>query len=265
MSYSETFDTYIQNVLFPNSASDPVTEEVLSDADETTDSLGPPGSPSITSRLSVQKICVVVAKFTDFKKSLVREIGFGGALDTQAWQKINLKLSAWLLDRVDVDTFTLNIEGQPSVCIFDQDVQNVLDLPCGKCSIGIEGVDPSEACIEYNRIATSLSDKGTHSLKAAEAYLNRDINQDSTALEVECFKIAFVIFYVGHMLAPSAKHDYISIDFWSALNDTSKIGEWNWCGYVLKHIFAAAKKFKSDVAKRNSTIHLVGNHLFLQV
>jgi hypothetical protein len=178
---------------------------------------------------------------------------------------MNLKLSAWLLDRVDVDNFTLNIEGQPAVCIFDQDVQNVLDLPCGKCSIGSEGVDPSEACIEYNRFATSQSDKGTHSLKAAEAYLLRDINQESVALEIECFKIAFVIFYVGHMLAPSAKHDYISIDFWTALNDTSKIREWNWCGYVLKHLFVAAKKFKSDVAKCNSAIHLVGNHLFLQV
>jgi hypothetical protein len=93
----------------------------------------------------------------------------------------------------------------------------------------------------------------------------RDINQDSSAIEIECFKIAFVIYYVGHVLAPSAKHDYISIDFWPALNDISKITEWNWCGYVIKHLFAAVRKFKADVAKRNSTIHIVGNHLFLQV
>lgn len=115
------------------------------------------------------------------------------------------------------------------------------------------------------RLAASFCDKGTHSLKAAESYLLRDINADSRKIEVECFKIAFVIFAVGHVLAPSAKHDYITIDFWEAINDVSKIRNWNRCGYLLKHLFQAVRKFKTDVTKRNPTIHVVGCHLFLQV
>lgn len=76
--------------------------------------------------------------------------------------------------------------------------------------------------------------------------------------KVETFKIAFVIFVVGHVLAPTAKHDYISIDFWAALNDISKVKDWNWGGYVLKNLFQAVKKFKADVSKRNPTVHIVG-------
>uniref|UniRef100_A0ACD6A5R0 Uncharacterized protein n=1 Tax=Avena sativa TaxID=4498 RepID=A0ACD6A5R0_AVESA len=229
------------------------------------DSVGPVDNSSITSRLSLQKLCSVVSQFSDFKRDLIKEIGFGGALAIQPRKKINLKLSSWLMDRVDVDSCSLNIEGHPPVVIFDQDVEDVLALPCGKRSISAEGVDPSNACIEYTRFAAALSQKGTHSLKAAEVYLMRDITSESSALEIECFKIAFVVFYVGHVLAPSAKHDYIFIDFWAALNDSSKLTDWNWCAYVLKHLFAVVRKFKTDVAKRNSTIHLVRNHIFLQV
>lgn len=45
------------------------------------------------------------------------------------------------------------------------------------------------------------------------------------------------------MLAPTSKHDYISIDFWAALNDISKIKSWNWGGYVLKNLFQAVRKY----------------------
>ncbi|XP_044422213.1 uncharacterized protein [Triticum aestivum] len=44
-----------------------------------------------------------------------------------------------------------------------------------------------------------------------------------------------------------------------------KIREWNWCSYLLKHLFQAVRKFKTDVIKRNPTIHIVGCHLVLQV
>ena len=74
-----------------------------------------------------------------------------------------------------------------------------------------------------------------------------------------------MIFIIGHVLAPTAKHDYISVDFWAALNDVSKIKNWNWGAYVLKNLFQAVRKFKIEVSKRNPTIHIVGCHLFLQV
>ena len=56
-------------------------------------SSGPPGTPAITSRLSLLKLGSVISKFSDFKKQLVREIGFDGLLQIKSWQKINLKYS----------------------------------------------------------------------------------------------------------------------------------------------------------------------------
>ncbi|KAE8814741.1 hypothetical protein D1007_07977 [Hordeum vulgare] len=168
-------------------------------------------------------------------------------LHIKSWQKINLKYSAYLMDRVDVENSIINLESQGMLELTDNQVHYVFGIPIGEHTILSEGVEPSDACVEFTRVAAGISDKGTHSLKASEEYLNRDITVDSRKIDKDCFKFAFVIFVVGHALAPSAKHDYIKIDFWSALNDVTKIKEWNWCRYLLSHLFQAVRKFKSDV------------------
>ncbi|VAH75560.1 unnamed protein product [Triticum turgidum subsp. durum] len=240
-------------------------EDWNSDGDGSGGTTGLLESPCFTSRLSVLKVGSVISKFSEFKCQLVRETGFDGMLEIKSWQKINLKYNAYIMDRVDVDSRIINLERQGVIELCDKDMNYVFGIPCGDSTIEGEGVEPSVACIEYTRAAASFSDRGTHSLKAAEAYLSRCIAESSTQLEQDCFKIAFVIFVVGHVLAPTAKHDYILIDFWAALNDISKIKDWNWGGYVLKNLFQAVKKFKADVLRRNPTVHIVGCHLFLQL
>ena len=101
------------------------------------------------------------------------------------------------MDRVDVDYSIINLEGQGVLELCDQHLNYVFGIPCGNSVIQGEGVEPSEACIEYTRVAASFSETGTHSLKAAEAYLIRDITESSPQIEQDCFKIAFVIFVVG--------------------------------------------------------------------
>ncbi|VAH78111.1 unnamed protein product [Triticum turgidum subsp. durum] len=237
----------------------------IADADPGEAICAPGSAPSVTSRISVQKVCSLVGKFNKFKRDLVEEIGFGGMLGIKMLAKLNLKFSAWLMERVDVESSTLKIDEQRVLQIQDHDVQKVFSLPCGTRSICPDTTEPSEACKEFMRASAYLS-KGAHSLKAAEAYLLRDdINGDSSNVQIDCFKIAFVIFVVGHLLAPSTKHDYITIDFWAALNDISQIKEFNWCAYVLEHLNRAVGKLKTDIRNRNITVHLVGCHLFLQV
>ncbi|KAI4970367.1 hypothetical protein ZWY2020_001281 [Hordeum vulgare] len=246
-----------------------VTEQSPDELDSEPEGSGcssaPPGSPSITSRLSLLKLGAVISKLTSFKKKLVRETGFDGLLEIKSWQKINLKYSSYLMDMIDADNSIINLEGQGTLELTKKHVQAVFAIPLGEQTITNEGVDPSEACVEYTRVAAGFCEKGTHSLKAAEAYILRDITVDSRKIDIDCFKIAFVIFAIGHVLAPSAKHDYITIDFWPALNNISKIKQWNWCQYVLRHVFEAVRKFKADVARTNPTIHIVGCHFFLQV
>lgn len=70
---------------------------------------------------------------------------------------------------------------------------------------------------------------------------------------------------MGHVLAPSSKHDYNSIDFWGALASTEEIAQFNWCEYVLQCLLDAVAKLKLDIGNGLSVANLTGCHLFLQV
>jgi hypothetical protein len=65
-----------------------------------------------------------------------------------------------------------------------------------------------------------MQQAGVHSLQAAEEFLKKDITDESSMLEKYCFQIAFVIFAMGHVLAPTTKHDYATIKFWGVITNT---------------------------------------------
>ncbi|XBH56065.1 hypothetical protein VPH35_077989 [Triticum aestivum] len=106
---------------------------------------------------------------------------------------------------------------------------------------------------------------GVHSLRAAEEFLMREIAESSSKLEKDCFQIAFVIFVMGHVLAPRTKHDYGTIDYWGALANTENISQFNWCEFFLDFLIEAVCRLKNDMMANNPNTNLVGCHLFLQV
>lgn len=110
-----------------------------------------------------------------------------------------------------------------------------------------------------------MDKKGVHSLRAAEDFLMRDISESSSKLEKDCFQIAFVIFVMGHILAPTTKHYYTTIDFWGALANTETIEQFNWCVYVIQCLLAGVRRLKNDMLSNNPGTNLVGCHLFLQI
>uniref|UniRef100_A0A453I153 Uncharacterized protein n=1 Tax=Aegilops tauschii subsp. strangulata TaxID=200361 RepID=A0A453I153_AEGTS len=106
---------------------------------------------------------------------------------------------------------------------------------------------------------------GVHSMRAAEEFLMREIAESSSKLEKDCFQIAFVIFVMGHVLAPRTKHDYGTIDYWGALANTENISQFNWCEFFLDFLIEAVCRLKNDMMANNPNTNLVGCHLFLQV
>ena len=110
-----------------------------------------------------------------------------------------------------------------------------------------------------------MDQSAAHSLRVAEEFLMRNITEESSKLEKDCFLIAFVIFVMGHLLDPSSKHDYKSINSWGAIANTEEIAQFNWCEYVLQALLDAVTKLKVDMDNGVTTANLTGCHLFLQV
>lgn len=220
---------------------------------------------SYTSRCSVRHAVSVIDSFSEYKRWLVKEIGFGGLLELPMIQKLNLKLSSWTMSKVDPIKRAIVINAKKVLPFSPSDVAKVFGIPCGNRDVRGPDGNINEESISFIKKTLGMDHSAAHSLRAAEDFLNRNITEESSKLEKDCFQIAFVIFVMGHVLAPSSKHDYKSIDFWGALASTEEIAQFNWCEYVLQCLLDAVTKLKIDIDNGVTTANLTGCHLFLQV
>jgi len=216
------------------------------------------------SRLSVTQINLVVQTFSQFKRDLVNAIGFGGLLHLPNLPKLNLKFSFWLLNRVDVNAQGLVVDEDHMLRFYPEDVERVFGIPCSLRKVDGPDVTITQDSVRFMQQALGLVEKDSHSLKRVECFLMREITDSSSHLEQECFQAAFVIFSIGHLLAPAIKHDYITVDYWGALRSADHIVHYNWCEYVVRCVIEAARKVQTaDPSKGPITVP--GCHLFLQV
>nr|XP_051216609.1 uncharacterized protein LOC127334227 [Lolium perenne] len=222
-------------------------------------------TPNLTSRCSVKHAFEVIQRFSDFKRWLVSEIGWAGMLDVPFLQKLNLKFSAWIMSRVDVHNRSIVITDKKILKFWPQDVSKVFGIPHGPRNVIGRDATIRPDAIEFIKTTLGMNQAGAHSLKAAENFLIREITEDSSKIEKDCFQIAFVIFVMGHILAPSSKYDYATIDFWGALANTENIAQFNWGEYIIQSLLDAVDKYKRDVRNQAQTINLFGCHLWLQV
>lgn len=170
-----------------------------------------PLAPS--SRISVKRAVEVIESFDDFKKWLVTEIGFGGMLQLPMIHKPNLKFSAWKMSKVSVRRRGIILLESKILKFWTEDVQKVFGMPCWHRNVrGRDGFIKPEA-IHFIKSTLGMDKTGVHSLRAAEEFLLRDMSESSSKLEKDCFQNAFVILLMGHVLAPTTKHDYATIDY----------------------------------------------------
>lgn len=180
-------------------------------------------------------------------------------------QKLNLKCSAWIMSKVSVSRRQIILSDSKVLKFFAEDVYKVFGIPCGHRNVKGRDANINPEAINFIKATLQMNKSGAHSLTAAEEFLLRDINEDSSKLEKDCFQIAFVIFIMGHVLAPTTKHNYSTIDFWGAIANTEMIQQFNWCEYVLQYLLDAVRKLKKDMMSNSPSTNLTGCHLFFQV
>ena len=217
-----------------------------------------------TSRLSPGQMYRVIQSFSQFKRDLVTAIGFGGLLSLPNLAKLNLKFSMWLLTQVDLSSNALVVDDNHVLRFYEEDVERVFGIPCGPRKVDGPDASVTQEAVWFMRSALGLVGKDSHSLKRVECFLYKDISESSSRIEQECFPIAFVIYSMGHLLAPPVKHDYVTIDYWGALKSADHIMNYNWCEYVLRSVIEAARKVQTQ-APTKGPITIPGCHLFLQV
>jgi hypothetical protein len=194
---------------------------------------------------------VVVQNFCEYKQWLVREIGFDDMLSLPNISKLNLKFSSWRMSKVNTTSRAVEISDTKVFKFSVGDVYKVFCIPAGNRDVRGRDASITPEAIEFIKTTLGMHKVGVHSLRAVKEFLLRDLSDESSKLEKDCFKMVFVIFVMGHLLAPTMKHDYATIDFWGALANTEIIPRFNWCEYVLEALMDATCKTKKDMALNN--------------
>jgi hypothetical protein len=164
--------------------------------------------------LSVSRVLSIVLAFDDYKKLLVNEIGFGGILSLPPISRFNLRFSKWIMSKVDAASMSINLGESRKIRFWDADVHKVFGIPCGSRDIHALDAQASDLSVQFMRRAMGMPEKGGQVLKCAEIIITRPHKEATCSnLEKDCFQMAFVIFTMGHLLAPSTKHDFTSLDY----------------------------------------------------
>lgn len=105
------------------------------------------------------------------------------------------------------------MNGEPVVDTVDYDVKNIIGIPCGP------------------RRMTGLA---SDDVKARKAFIQQSIgglanetNSGMTKKQCDNFKVSFVIFVVGHLLAPTTRNNVGNTSFWDALTVPDEIPQYN--------------------------------------
>ncbi|PNT67085.1 hypothetical protein BRADI_3g20516v3 [Brachypodium distachyon] len=194
--------------------------------DSNEDTQASSSSKSATSRTSAKTLYWIIKKFNEVKRECVREIGFGGTLDVPLWNLISRIFSTWLLKNVDCTNCAIVVDAIPALPFGPIDVNRAFGIPCGTRDVLGPKTKISETALAYIREQAGMP-ANKISLKEAEKIILMDLTPESTRLQKDSFKMAYVIILIGHMLSPSTKYDHVNPDFLGAVRCTDEIGEYN--------------------------------------
>ncbi|XP_048540500.1 uncharacterized protein LOC125519771 isoform X2 [Triticum urartu] len=219
----------------------------------------------LTLWLSVKHVVKVVTRFDEYKRWLVSEIGFDGMLKLPMLGKMDLRMSAWIMRKVKVKLRTIVVDEDRVIPFVPEDFHKVFGVPCGNRAVRGRDREIKTAAVEFIKLTIGMNASPAHNLKAAKDFLSRDITEDSSKIEKDCFQISFVIFVMGYVLSSSTKYEHMTIDFWGALANTELISQFNLCEYAIDNLMAAVIKLQMEYHNKAQVVHLSGCHLFFQI
>ncbi|CAL4949850.1 unnamed protein product [Urochloa decumbens] len=235
-------------------------------------------------RLSPGKVFHLIEQLSEEQEELVRSIGFGGLLDLPRYDKLDRHFSAWLFNQITTVTTgaaaaaSMSDGGGAEVPVTARDVHEVLGVPHGPRPVGLGAMEGDVVAVrralglnprEGQQVTLKYARKVLEKLTAPPPPLSSSGSSRAMAQpERDAFVVAFLVFVVGHFLAPRGPGERINAEVFHALANPSEVGQFDWAGYVLRLLLDCAGRVRRQLAgggASKSKIELSGCLLFLQV
>ncbi|KAF8701795.1 hypothetical protein HU200_033113 [Digitaria exilis] len=143
------------------------------------------------------------------------------------------------MSRVDPRSQTIVINESMKITYTKEDVHRVFHIACTGRSVYHKGMPNKEVTSLVLSGFLGINGKENRSIKAAQEVIERDYGNEMSVHEQNAFK--------------------------NALTNPSDIGNYDWSDYVIKRLFEAVVKVKSDLNSSVKIPSITGCTLFLQV
>ena len=110
-------------------------------------------------------------------------------LDIPSIQKINLKLSAWLMSKVDPIMRAIVVTRKKVLPFSPADVSKVFGIPCGNRDVRGPDGNINEESISFIKMTLGMDQAATLNLRASEDFLIRNITENQTSWRKTAFRL----------------------------------------------------------------------------
>lgn len=202
----------------------------------------------VSHRFSAMAVRRVVDRLSPEQEDVVRWIGFGGLLPLPlaGHTKLDRHFSAWLCNQLVTDTGVFLADGVGAqVPVTAHDVHEVLGVPHGERPVGRDGPAGERDAAAVRRALGLGPGAREPTLREAEAVLTGALGHERDA-----FVVAFVLFVVGHFLAPpaSGRLGKVNSEVFHALANPTEVCLYNWAHYALEELRRCAARVRRQVA-----------------
>ncbi|CAL5024447.1 unnamed protein product [Urochloa decumbens] len=219
----------------------------------------------VSARCSFSQFYDVIQGFSDRKRELVQETGFGGMLCFPALRMLDRMFIVWLMCRVDALEHCLIIDEDRKIKFAKEDVAHVFGIANrGKTVVG----DPRPKKEVVKRVLCDiigLMDSRNRTIKALLEVITRNYESEMSSRDCVSFKVAFVIYVLSTVLTPGSRFDHVYLDYVHALLVPDEISSYDWSDFVFRKLIDAITHMKIGLRSKNKVANITGCSLFLQV
>lgn len=211
-----------------------------------------------------QTLNEITSKFTDKRRQLCEDAGFGAFAGGVHNIRIDRNFSLWLMRRVNTLSRSITTSKQTPLYFFYEDAHAIFKLPYKGKKVWDASLPKGADTIDLVRQSVgALSDKEPASL-AGERTI-RSMHTINTKQDESRFLRAFIIFVVSMMIDSKKPGDREAENYFPALVKMDQVHKYNWAGCVVEAALDACREAKLDEKKRITPWPPAGVILFLHV
>ncbi|XP_037434096.1 uncharacterized protein LOC119301259 [Triticum dicoccoides] len=190
----------------------------------------PKRKKDVSNEDNLQLFVKFLSELNDTQKNIVRKLGFASLLRISCACNID-DIFMWLALQFNTATCTLELRNGFNFEFNTSIVHKILGIPAGGLPINST---PTKECVD---IINNFVQSSAPTIEHLIAMITDNISEEN-------FSTIFLLLAISSLIAPNAKGSP-SKKFYSALQNISYAGKYNWCLSTLSYLVHQIKKIKS--------------------